>query len=112
MSVFSGDGPWLTAIIFAVLFLVIFRRPLGWLIRLAFRSLLGVGFLAAWSYSGIAAGLALGVNAFNAITLGLLGLPGAAGQKQQAQDQSGKAPDHKGASIRGHGSFLLSNYKY
>lgn len=45
MSVFSGDGPWLTAVIFAVLFLVIFRRPLG-------------------------------VNAFNAITLGLLGLPG------------------------------------
>ena len=76
MSVFSGDGPWLTAIIFAVLFLVIFRRPLGWLIKLAFRSLLGFGFLAAWSYSGIAAGLALGVNAFNAITLGLLGLPG------------------------------------
>ena len=34
MSVFSGDGPWLTAIIFAVLFLVIFRRPLGWLIKL------------------------------------------------------------------------------
>lgn len=76
MSVFSGDGPWLTAIIFAVLFLVIFRRPLGWLIKLALRSLLGFGFLAAWSYSGIAAGLALGVNAFNAITLGLLGLPG------------------------------------
>ncbi len=76
MSVFSGDGPWLTAIIFVVLFLVIFRRPLGWLLKLAFRSLLGFGFLAAWSYSGIAAGLALGVNAFNAITLGLLGLPG------------------------------------
>lgn len=76
MSVFSGDGPWLTALIFAVLFLVIFRRPLGWLIKLALRSLLGFGFLAAWSWSGVAAGLALGVNAFNAVTLGLLGLPG------------------------------------
>ena len=39
-------------------------------------SALGLGFLALWSQSGLAAGLALGVNAFNALTLGLLGLPG------------------------------------
>ena len=32
--------------------------------------------LAVIVLCGIAAGLALGVNAFNAITLGLLGLPG------------------------------------
>ena len=75
MAEMIGMGTYVI-MIFAVLFLVIFRRPLGWLIKLAFRSLLGFGFLAAWSYSGIAAGLALGVNAFNAITLGLLGLPG------------------------------------
>lgn len=75
MNVFT-DGPGLSILIAAVLVLVIFRRPLLWLGKLLLRSLLGLGFLALWSQSGLAAGLALGVNAFNALTLGLLGLPG------------------------------------
>ncbi|MDD7290053.1 MAG: pro-sigmaK processing inhibitor BofA family protein [Evtepia sp.] len=75
MNVFA-DGPGLSILIAAVLILVIFRRPLLWLGKLLVRSLLGLGFLALWSQSGLAAGLALGVNAFNAVTLGLLGLPG------------------------------------
>ena len=89
MNLFAEGGPWLTILFFSVLFLVIFRRPLGWLLKLLARSALGLGFLALWSQSGLAeafsekmaksglaAGLALGVNAFNALTLGLLGLPG------------------------------------
>ena len=72
MNLFAEGGPWLTILFFSVLFLVIFRRPLGWLLKLLARSALGLGFLALWSQSG----LALGVNAFNALTLGLLGLPG------------------------------------
>ena len=76
MHLFQPDGPWLTVLIFTLLFLVIFRRPLGWLMKLLARSALGLGFLALWSQTGLAAGLALGVNAFNALTLGLLGLPG------------------------------------
>ena len=75
MNVFA-DGPGLSILIAAVLILVIFRRLLLWLGKLLVRSLLGLGFLALWSQSGLAAGLALGVNAFNAVTLGLLGLPG------------------------------------
>ncbi len=75
MNVFA-DGPGLSILIAVVLILVIFRRPLLWLGKLLARSLLGLGFLALWSQSGLAAGLALGVNAFNAVTLGLLGLPG------------------------------------
>ena len=75
MNVFA-DGPGLSILIAAVLILVIFRRPLLWLGKLLVRSLLGLGFLALWSQSGLAAGLAVGVNAFNAFTLGLLGLPG------------------------------------
>ena len=71
MNVFA-DGPGLSILIAAVLILVIFRRPLLWLGKLLVRSLLGLGFLALWYQSG----LALGVNAFNAVTLGLLGLPG------------------------------------
>ena len=71
MNLFAEGGPWLTILFFSVLFLVIFRRPLGWLLKLLARSA-----LTLWSQSGLAAGLALGVNAFNALTLGLLGLPG------------------------------------
>lgn len=49
-------------------------RPLVWLVKLALRtggSLLGLGLL-----QGL--GLTLGVNWFNALALGLLGLPGLA----------------------------------
>ena len=76
MPFLDPNGPWLTVLIFAVLFLVIFRRPLAWLGKLLVRSALGLGFLALWSYRGLAAGLSLGVNAFNALTLGVLGVPG------------------------------------
>lgn len=76
MSLFSPDGPWLTVLLFSLLFLVLFRRPLAWLLKLLARSALSLGALALWSQSGLAAGLALGVNPFNALTLGLLGLPG------------------------------------
>ena len=69
MPFLDPNGPWLTVLIFAVLFLVIFRRPLAWLGKLLVRSALGLGFLALWSYSGLAAGLSLGVNAFNALSL-------------------------------------------
>ena len=75
MNVFA-DGPGLSILLAAVLILVIFRRPLLWRGKLLVQSLLGLGLLALWSQSGLAAGLALGVNAFNAVTLGLLGLPG------------------------------------
>ena len=58
MNLFAEGGPWLTILFFSVLFLVIFRRPLGWLLKLLARSALGLVFLALWSQSGLAAGLA------------------------------------------------------
>lgn len=70
------EGPWLSIIMFSLLFVAVFHRPLKWLLKLLARSAVGLGFLALWSQSGLAAGLALGVNAFNALTLGLLGVPG------------------------------------
>lgn len=76
MTLFDQGSPWLSILIFSVLFLVIFRKPLFWLLKLLARSAVGLGFLALWSYSGVLPGLALGVNAFNAVALGLLGLPG------------------------------------
>ena len=69
------EGPWLSIIMFSLLFLAVFHRPVKWLLKLLARSAVGFGFLALWSQSGLAAGLALGVNAFNALTLGVVGIP-------------------------------------
>ena len=70
------EGPWLSIFMFSLLFLAVFHRPLKWLLKVLARSAVGLGFLALWSQRGLAASLALGVNAFNALTLGLLGVPG------------------------------------
>lgn len=59
-----------------LLVIAIFHKPLKYLGRLLLRCALALGFLFAWSQSGLLAGLALGVNAFNALALGLLGIPG------------------------------------
>lgn len=71
-----SEGPWLSILVFAVLFLVICKKPLVWAGKVFLKSALGLGFLSLWAESGLAAGLALGVNAFNALILGLLGIPG------------------------------------
>ncbi len=53
------------------------RRALGRLGALAARTVCALGGLAALKALGAgAAGLALGVNLFNALTVGALGLPG------------------------------------
>ena len=74
MTICSGALPWV--LIAGLLALVVFWRVVRGLLRLAARALLGFGFLLLWAKSGFAAGLALGVNAFNALTLGVLGAPG------------------------------------
>ena len=70
------DGPWLSVLMLTLLLLALFHRPLAWVGKVLARSLVGLGFLALWSHSGVLAGLQLGVNLFNALTLGLLGVPG------------------------------------
>lgn len=76
MSVQIPADAWPVVLMAAVVVLLIFRKPLFFLLKLLLRSLVGLGFLFLWAGSGVAAGLALGVNVFNALTLGLLGLPG------------------------------------
>ena len=63
-------------IVTGLLVLVVFRRAVGAVLRLAIRSCIGLGFLALWAKSGLAAGLALGVNIWNGLVLGALGVPG------------------------------------
>lgn len=58
--------------------LVLLRRPIGKLGRTAARSGLWLGFL--WLFKGVTPlfGVHLGVNLFNAVVLGVLGVPGLA----------------------------------
>ena len=70
------DGPWLSVFMAAILLLAIFHRPLVWAGKVLARSLVGLGFLSLWAQSGILTGLQLGVNLLNALTLGMLGVPG------------------------------------
>ena len=67
---------WAGAAIAAVLVLVLLRRPLAALGRLALRSGVGLAFL--WLLQGIGPllGIQLGVNLLNGLVLGLLGVPG------------------------------------
>ena len=60
----------------AVLALVLCRRPLAALGRLALRSGLGLAFL--WLFQGVGTflGVTLGVNLLNGLILGALGPPG------------------------------------
>ena len=59
-----------------LLLLILLRRPLGRLGRLAFRSGVGLAFL--WMIKGVTplVGVHLGVNLLNAAVLGVLGVPG------------------------------------
>jgi inhibitor of the pro-sigma K processing machinery len=61
-----------------LLLLVLLRRPLGGVVRLTARSGLWLGFL--WLFRSITPllGVTLGVNLFNAVLLGVLGVPGLA----------------------------------
>ena len=67
---------WGTAAVAAVLALTLCRRPLGALCRLAARSGLGLVFL--WLFQGVGGllGVRLGVNLFNGLVAGVLGVPG------------------------------------
>ena len=68
--------PWLLGSLGVVMTLAILRWPLGSLLRLAGRTGLGLGFLALFGPIGQLLGAGLGVNLFNALILGVLGVPG------------------------------------
>ena len=69
----SGWGWWAAA---GAAVLLLGRRPLAALCRLIARSGVGLAFL--WLFRGVGTllGVHLGVNLFNAVVLGALGLPG------------------------------------
>ncbi len=68
----------LLALPLVALLIPVCRAGLGRLLKLAGRTLAALGGLAALKAVGGALGLSLGVNLFNALTVGVLGAPGLA----------------------------------
>ena len=54
----------------------LFRKPLKLALRVVLNSALGLGILWLLNSTAPVTGLTLGVNWFNALTVGVLGLPG------------------------------------
>lgn len=66
----------LLAAFLALALIRVFRTPLKLAVKLLFNTLLG--FLALWAVNLTAGftGISLGLNLWNALTIGILGLPG------------------------------------
>lgn len=76
MEAFTWGNLWPGALLLGLLLLLIFQKPIKWLVRLLLRSGVSLFFLSIWSASGLLPALALGANCFNALAMGLLGIPG------------------------------------
>lgn len=72
----SGYMAWCLAGLLLCAVLLLLRRPVARLLRLALRSSVGLAALALFSQVGGLVGINLGVNLVNALVLGMLGLPG------------------------------------
>lgn len=68
--------PWLLGSLGVVMALALLRKPLGSFLRLAGRTGAGFCFLTLFAPLGQALGAGLGINLFNALILGILGVPG------------------------------------
>lgn len=64
------------AVLTAAILAVLLRRVLGLAVKITARTVLGGGLLAVLAPFGEVLGLHLGVNLWNALVIGVLGLPG------------------------------------
>jgi len=69
---------WCGAAVAALLVFALLRRPLRALGRVAVRSGLGMVLLWLVQWLGVLPGVQLGVNLFNGVVFGVLGVPGLA----------------------------------
>ena len=71
------DGAfWAVGFVLLVLVLLLFHRPLHLLLRLLLRTGVGLTALTLFAPVGNLLGISLGVNLWNGLVLGVLGLPG------------------------------------
>ena len=76
MTALPDYAAWALAGLLLCAALLLLRRPLAQLIRLALRSSVALAALAMLAQVGHLFGVRLGVNLVNALVVGLLGVPG------------------------------------
>lgn len=76
MSVVEKIALGLTLLFLVVVCLRLFAAPLKLALKVAFNSALGFGALWLLNLTTSVTGLSLGLNWFNALLIGILGLPG------------------------------------
>lgn len=76
MITVSDYAAWGSAGLLLCAAMILLRRPLIRLARLALRSSVGLAVLALFAQFGHFVGVQLGVNLVNALVLGILGAPG------------------------------------
>ena len=76
MSVVKIAALSLTVLFLLVAVVRLFRKPLKLALRVVLNSVLGLGVLWLLNSTAPVTGLTLGVNWFNALTVGVLGVPG------------------------------------
>ena len=76
MSVVEICALGLVLLFLAVACATLLRKPLKMVLRVALNSALGFGALWLLNATAAVTGLSLGLNLFNALTIGVLGVPG------------------------------------
>ena len=76
MSVVEKIALGLVLLFLIVVCLRLFAAPLKLALKVAFNSALGFGALWLLNATAAVTGLSLGLNLFNALTIGVLGVPG------------------------------------
>ena len=76
MSVIEKCALGLVLLFLAVACAALLRKPLKMVLRVVLNSALGFGALWLLNLTGGVTGIALGLNIFNSLTVGILGVPG------------------------------------
>lgn len=76
MSVIEKCALGLVLLFLAVACAALLRKPLKMVLRVALNSALGFGALWLLNATAAVTGISLGLNLFNALTIGVLGVPG------------------------------------
>ena len=76
MSVVEKVSLGLVLLFLVVEFFMVFSAPLKVALRVLINSVLGFGALWLLNLTGGVTGIALGLNIFNSLTVGILGVPG------------------------------------
>ncbi len=78
LTAYAKYLPIAAAVIAVILAIIIFTRPMKFLLRMLVSTAVGFIVLIALNYIGSFVGISVGINLINALIVGVLGLPGLA----------------------------------